>query len=159
VAAAAAGTDQPELTHQPLDCAPGDRDAFTVERKPHLPRAVDAVVLRMHPADLGLELGVAQLPPSGLLHGSSGVVVGGRGDRAAMLGQHSADRLDTPAQPTIGAHGVLGDEPHERGEGRSSSAAKKADAAFKISLARRSSAFSRRNRLSSADSSVVVPAR
>jgi hypothetical protein len=67
--------------------------------------------------------------------------------------------LDTPAQPTIGAHGVLGDEPHERGEGRSSSAAKKAEAAFKISLARRSSAFSRRNRFNSADSSAVVPAR
>jgi hypothetical protein len=34
-----------------------------------------------------------------------------------------------------------------------------ADAAFKISLARRSSAFSRRNRRSSADSSLVAPGR
>jgi hypothetical protein len=67
--------------------------------------------------------------------------------------------LDTPAQPTVDAVGVLGDEPPERGEGRSSSAAKKADAAFRISLARRSSAFSRRSRLSSADSSLVVPRR
>ena len=53
--------------------------------------------------------------------------------------------LDTPAQPTIGTVGVLGDELHEREEGRSSSAAKKAEAAFRISLARRNSAFSRRN--------------
>ena len=44
-------------------------------------------------------------------------------------------------------------------EGRSSSAAKKADAAFRISLARRSSAFSRLSRLTSADSSLVVPGR
>ena len=43
--------------------------------------------------------------------------------------------------------------------GRSSSAAKKADAAFRISFARRSSAFSRLSRLISADSSVVVPGR
>ena len=40
-----------------------------------------------------------------------------------------------------------------------SSAAKKADAAFKISFARRSSAFSRRSRFSSADSSLVDPGR
>jgi len=51
-----------------------------------------------------------------------------------VLGQHAADRLDTTELITM-----LVDEPHERICGRSSSAAKKADAAFKISLARRSS--------------------
>jgi hypothetical protein len=49
-----------------------------------------------------------------------------------MFGQHGADRLDSPTQPTVGAVGVLGDEPHERWEGRSSSAAKKAEAALRI---------------------------
>ena len=44
--------------------------------------------------------------------------------------ERSTDRLDTPAQPTVGPVGVLGDEPHERCKGRSSSAAKKADAAW-----------------------------
>jgi hypothetical protein len=43
--------------------------------------------------------------------------------------------------------------------GRSSSAAKKLAAAFRISLARFSSAFSFFSRFSSADSSVVVPGR
>ena len=38
---------------------------------------------------------------------------------------------------------MLVDEPHERGDGRSSSAAKKAEAVFKIAFARRSSRFSR----------------
>ena len=52
---------------------------------------------------------------------------------------------------------VLVDEAHERRCGRSSSAAKKAEAAFKISFARRSSATSRLSRLTSSDSSVVVP--
>jgi hypothetical protein len=54
---------------------------------------------------------------------------------------------------------MIGDEPGDQCCGRSSSAAKKADAVFKIALALRSSAFSRFNRLSSADSSVVVPTR
>jgi len=43
--------------------------------------------------------------------------------------------------------------------GRARLDAKKADAVFKIALARRNSALSRFNRLSSADSSVVVPGR
>jgi len=51
---------------------------------------------------------------------------------------------------------VLSDEPDHRLAGRSSSAAKKVEAAFKTALARRSSAFSRFNRLNSAESSDVV---
>jgi hypothetical protein len=49
-----------------------------------------------------------------------------------MLGEGAADRLDTPPQTAVGAVFVLGDEPHERWCGRSSSAAKKADAALRI---------------------------
>ena len=53
---------------------------------------------------------------------------------------------------------MLADEVHDQRCGRSSSAAKKAEAAFKIAFARFSSAFSRFNaRFSSADSSVVAP--
>ena len=77
-----------------------------------------------------------------------------------MLAQHGADRLDPPAQPVADAMvGVIGDEPHEDLVGRSSSAAKKADAALRISFARRNSAFSRRNRFNSADSSLLTPGR
>ncbi|MGH8883409.1 MAG: hypothetical protein ACRD0P_39720, partial [Stackebrandtia sp.] len=71
-----------------------------------------------------------------------------------MLGQHAADRIDTAE-----AAPVLVDERYERVCGRSISAAKKLAAAFKMSLARRSSAFSRFNALICADSSLVVPGR
>jgi hypothetical protein len=54
---------------------------------------------------------------------------------------------------------VLADEHDHLVWGRSSSAAKKADAAFKISLARRNSATSRFSRLISACSADVVPGR
>ncbi len=53
---------------------------------------------------------------------------------------------------------MLVEERHDQRCGRSSSAAKKVEAAFKMALARLSSAFSRFNRFSSADSSVVTPA-
>jgi hypothetical protein len=70
-----------------------------------------------------------------------------------VAGEHTADRLD--AEHLL----ELVDERCERFDGRSSSAAKKADAAFKISFARRSSAFSAGSRLISAASSEVVPDR
>jgi hypothetical protein len=64
-----------------------------------------------------------------------------------------ADRLD----PVLEL--VLVDEGDDQREGRSSSAAKKADALFKIALARRSSRTSRSNSASRVASSVVVPGR
>ena len=76
-----------------------------------------------------------------------------------MLGEHGADRLDTPSEPALGAALVFVDEGDYRLCGRSSSAAKKAEAAFKISFARRSSAFSRFRRLISTAASVVTPGR
>jgi hypothetical protein len=54
---------------------------------------------------------------------------------------------------------VAVDEPHEVRCGQPGSAAKKADAALRISLAQRSSAFSRFSRLISADSSLLTPGR
>jgi hypothetical protein len=80
-----------------------------------------------------------------------------------VLGEHLADRLDTPPQTAasrvLTAICVLADELHDDREGRSSSAAKKADAAFRIAFARLSSAISRFSRRTSADSCDVVPAR
>ncbi len=91
------------------------------------------------------------------------LVVGGRADLDAMLGEHGAHGLDSPNQPspTIGAGRlvilVLGDEPNYRLAGRSSSAPKKIAAALRISLALRNSAFSRLRRLSSSDCSLLTP--
>ncbi|MFF7216740.1 hypothetical protein ACFZAU_40500 [Streptomyces sp. NPDC008238] len=69
-----------------------------------------------------------------------------------MCGQHAADRLDA-AEAAL----VLVDERYERVCGRSSSAAKKDAATFRISLPRLSSALSFFSAFNAADSSVVVP--
>src|SRR5690606_22377964 len=77
-----------------------------------------------------------------------GRVVGGRGGL-----QHLADRLDPeflPVQVDVGHYLVCG---------RSSSAAKKADADLRIALARRSSRFSRSSSAIVRAWSVVVPGR
>jgi hypothetical protein len=55
----------------------------------------------------------------------------------------TADRLDSPAQPGTATLLVGVDEPDHFFDRRSSSAPKKLAATFKMSLARRSSAFSR----------------
>jgi hypothetical protein len=80
-----------------------------------------------------------------------GGVVGGRSDLGAGLGEDPADRLDSVLLL------VLVDVVDQRVEGRSSSAAKKAEALFKIAFARRSSRTSRSSSLIRARSSVVVP--
>src|SRR6478672_6202097 len=82
-----------------------------------------------------------------------------------MLREHSTHGLDTPAQPgpAVGTGHlvvlVFGDEPDHRLPGRSSSAPKKIAAAFKISLARRSSAISLRSALFSSAICRVTPGR
>src|SRR5919197_1461901 len=76
------------------------------------------------------------------------LVVGGRGDR-----QHLADRLDPEPVPVgvdVGDH-LLGR--------RWSSAAEKAEGLFRVSLARRSSRFSRSRGFRSSRSSLVRPGR
>ena len=83
-------------------------------------------------------------------------------DRAGPAQLDSADGVgvDAPSQAAaVAAALVVADKRHDHRLGRSSSAAKKADAAFKIALARFNSAFSRRSRFTSADSSVLVPGR
>ena len=78
-------------------------------------------------------------------HGAPGVeLLGGNA--------HLAPQPELPAiGPRAGGEpvvAVLLDEPHDRGDGRSSSAAKKAEAVFKIAFARRSSRFSASSSLS-----------
>src|SRR5690606_8685707 len=131
-------------------------------RKPYLPGAVDAVVLGVHRTDLRRQFGVADL----LLGGSAVAVfvVGRGGDLGAQLGELVTDRLDTPTQTwpvgiSVADTDMLVDVAHAQRSGRSSSAAKKAEALLRIALARFNSAFSRLSRLSSADSSVLTPGR
>jgi hypothetical protein len=140
-----------EVAHQPGDGAAGHRYAFAVQLPPDLPHPVDAEVVPVDTADLRLQLRVADRPGTGVA--VLGGVVGARCDLQSVTGQDMADRLDSEHLA------VLVDERYERFDGRSSSAAKKAEAAFKISFARRSSAFSARSRLISAASSDVTPGR
>jgi len=156
--AAPADSCEPVGAHQPLDRASGHRNALAVELQPHLPRPVDAPVRGEHATDLDQQRGVAARPAGGQL--VAPLVIGRRGDLDAVLGEHGADRLNTPSQTTrLLMVGVLADEVHDHSPGRSSSAAKKTDAAFRIAFARRSSAFSRFSRLISADSSLLSPGR
>lgn len=149
---AASGALRAEVTHQPGDGAPGHRYAFAMQLPPDHPDPVDAEVVREDTADLRLQLRVAQYPSAG-----SAVlrrVVGARRVLDPVTGQDSADRLDSEHLA------VGGDERYERFDGRSSSAAKKAEAALRIAFALRSSAFSagtsRRGRPSVPKSSVVL---
>jgi hypothetical protein len=111
------------------------------EFTPDLADTVDAVVLLM---DLLDECGEFRVAPGARGQDALLVrVVGGRVDAAVVLGERPADRLDSAE-----AVPVLVDERYERVCGRSSSAAKKDAAAFRISFARLSSAFSRLSALS-----------
>src|SRR5690606_31986427 len=149
--AALAVADQAFLAHEPLDGAAGDPDAVLVELVPDLVGAVHRQVLFEDPSDLRHQLGVAQRSLRGLA--LLGNVVGVRGDPAAVLTQHPADRLDPEAVA------MVVDERDQRLDWRSSSAPKKADAALRISFARRSSLFSRSSCLIRSRSSVVTPSR
>src|SRR5215469_10436781 len=80
----------------------------------------------MHPGDLAAQVLIAQCS---LRRRPSRPRSRSMGRSQHRLAEHRADRLDTPPQSAVGAVLVLGDEPHERVCGRSSSAAKKAEAA------------------------------
>lgn len=107
-----------QFAHKPLHRAPDHGDALAVQFPPHLLRAIDLVVRRPYPGDLGFQLRIPLLPRPG--RPGPGDTVRARCDLPALLGQHAADRLDTTEAITM-----LVDEPHERGSGRSSSATKK----------------------------------
>jgi hypothetical protein len=137
---------EPEPTHEALDGAARHADPLAVELGPHLVGAIHAAVLGPDALDGGLELRVPDLadrPRAGARR-----VIGGGSNL-----QEAADRLDSPA----GAVGV--DEAHRGGSCGSSSRAKKTEAAFRISLARRSSRFSRSNSCIRCRSVLVSPGR
>ncbi len=131
---AATGALQAQLAHQPGNRAAGRGCALAMKLPPDLPHPVAAEVVGVDPADVRLQL----LIPHRAGAGSAvlGGVVGARGDLQSVTGQHRADRLDPEHLLE------LVDERYERFDGRSSSAAKKAEAAVRISFTRRSSAFS-----------------
>ena len=141
---------QAHLPHQPRDRAAGDRDPLAAELPPDLAHAIDPEVLLEHAADFGLRVGIAPRPGRQLARIGAPRhmgVIGRRGDR-----QNAADRLD----PVDGA--MIVDERDHGLDRRSSSAwAKYADALRRISLACRSSRFSRSSALSRSRSSLVRP--
>lgn len=119
-----------EVAHQPGDGAAGHRYAFAVQLPQDLPHPIDAEVVGVDAADLCLQLRIPQRPCTG--RPLPGGVIGVRGDLQSVAGKDSADRLDPEQLP------VLVDERYKRFDGRSSSAAKKAEAALRISFALRS---------------------
>ncbi len=136
----------------PVGC-PLVQDLFRpVERLPHLAHPVHPVVLLEQRRDPRVQGRIGQRPPA--RRSRLGGVVGARGDRGIGLGEDGADRLD----PELFL--VLVDVGDQRCEGRSSSAAKKADALLRIAFARRSSRFSRSNStIRATGSSVTTGAR
>src|SRR5262252_617317 len=137
---------QAHLAHQARHPFPTDRDVLPVQLPPDLLDPVDLEVLLAHTLDLDLELGVTQ--PAGRGRPRTCLIVGGGGDL-----QDLADRLDSELPP------VLVDVAVHLARRPSSSAAKKADALFRISFARRSSRFSFSSSVIRRRSSEVTPGR
>lgn len=128
--------------HEPLDGTSSDIKTIAAQHNPRLPRTENKCKRLPRPEHMNRidDMGIRK--HSGTRYPSDMVVVRGRGDVHAMLGEHRAHRVDTPDK-TIGTHPVSlvsADEVHNYRCGRSISAAKKAD--FSIPLARLSSAFS-----------------
>src|SRR5699024_6102182 len=116
--------------HEALDGAAGDVTdvAFPVDLGPHLAGTVTGVVLFVEPVDFFREL----LIPDGSGCWGPGFVgvVGAQGNLRAGGGQDANDGLD----PELVAVGI--DEPDDCFCGRSSSAAKKAEALLRMASAR-----------------------
>ena len=138
---------QAQTLHQTFDCAARHRNAFAVQLPPDLVGPIDLEVGLPDPLDLrqqdpiALGAGAAQFgraPP-----------VGRRGDL-----QDLADRLDPVRLPVLVDAGV-----YDFSLRSSSAWAKKALAVLRISLARRSSLFSRSSCLRRSRSEVVRPSR
>ena len=140
------------LAHQPGHRAARGTDAFALQLPPDLAHTVDAEILLEHSPDLALQSSITLGPVRELrriMPLGHVIVIGRRGDR-----QHLADRLDPIRDAMIideGDHGL---------NRRSSSAwAKYADALRNISLACRSSRFSRSTAFSRSATSLGMPIR
>ena len=143
-----AGSPSSRISRSTVQRATGD--ALAVQRQPDLAGAVDAVVRPACTRPISASA-ARRAPPAP-------TAPGGR-RRSRSTGRSCTPCSDSTRQigSTPNRVLVLVDEPHERRCGRSSSAAKKADAALRISFARRSSASSALSRLISADSSLRHP--
>src|SRR3954465_3367443 len=150
--AAAADAVDARDRHQPTDLVTAPGMPGAAGGVPELAHAVEPAV---EPVEVDQDVrgvGVGQLRRADRRLDAG--VVGARGDRDSVLGEHMADRLDPEA---VGVRGdVVADQRSRRS---SSAAAKNADAVLRISFARRSSATSRRSALASSDASVVTPGR
>src|SRR5665213_3580171 len=138
--------------HQARDCAAGDIEALALQLPPDLANAVDAEVRLEHAPDLILQSGVPSRPgrqPGGVDALGDMVVIARRGDR-----QNLADRLD-PMRLAM----IVDERDHGLNRRSSSAWAKYALALRRISLACRSSRFSRSNAFSFVATSVGTPAR
>ncbi len=137
----ALGTADPCLSHQPLHSTPADLHPLAPQGNPDPPVTVGAVVALVDLCDGGKQALIAQAPSRSLTLGA--LIVGG--------GRHlqgGADGLDPEALA------MAIDERAHFGRCGSSSAAKKTEAALRISFARRSSRTSPRRRPSSSRSSL-----
>src|SRR5699024_4874673 len=141
----------PCVAHASLDRAARHRDALPPQLRMDLLCPVDAEVRGVDPADIDQSLLVAQCS----LRGRAGLarVVRARRDLRTRCGQRPTDRLD--AELMLVLVYVL----HDQRCGRSSSAAKKAEADLRIEFARRSSRTSFSSSIKRWDSLVVVPGR
>src|SRR4030095_9569728 len=143
---------QSQIAHESLHRATCRSDLLAIQLPPNLAHAVDLEVLVPEALDIDFELAVAlraRRNARWINFPRPVLVVRRWGDR-----QLCADRLD-PVVVTMSL-----DERHHHFPRRSSSAwAKNADALRRISLARRSSWFSRSSALSRARSSLVSPGR
>jgi hypothetical protein len=149
---AALHATQAGLAHQPPGLFPAEYPAAPRHRRVHLLDPVDRVVLSVHGGQLGHQLFIADLPVRRRA-GPRGPIASRGKEAGDSCPQHTADELDSELiamSIDVGDHFVAG---------RSSSAAKNADADFRISLALRNSAFSRLSLRISACSELVTPGR
>ncbi len=138
-------------SHEPGDLVTAHVPASAPHRMVHLPHPVDAVVLGVDAPDLRQENLIPQSSGRGWAC-LGGPVAAGGDEPTFCRAEHAADG---PGPELIT---VLVDEPDHLVVGRSISAAKKAEAALRISLARRASASSRRKRRFSSSSDSLLPA-
>ena len=139
-------------THQPLDGAARQLDALSVHLQPNLIGSVDLPVCVPHTLDVGFQT----LVTLGALTAQLRVALPGCVAPVTRRGhlQHPADGLD-PVVITVAVDVGL----HDLSRRSSSACAKNALAVFRMSLARRSSLFSRSSSLMRWASEVVVPTR
>ena len=142
---------RPQVPQKPLHRAAGHVDAHSAQLQPHFPGTIGPVIVVVLRDDDPFQGLIPQRPRR--RRAGSRLVIAGRGEFAAQLSELGANRLD----PVLVLVPV--DELDDQRCGRSSSAAKKAEAAFRISFARRNSLFSAFSFRSSADSSPVTPGR